>query len=72
METRNTRTQLKTRLQQREIVVAPGIFDLISVRMADSMGFDCLYMTGFGTVASYLGLPYARHLRCRHRIRRIA
>jgi 2-methylisocitrate lyase-like PEP mutase family enzyme len=59
METRNTRTQLKTRLQQREIVVAPGIFDLISVRMADSMGFDCLYMTGFGTVASYLGLPDA-------------
>jgi len=32
---------------------------MISAKMADSMGFDCLYMTGFGTVASYLGLPDA-------------
>jgi 2-methylisocitrate lyase-like PEP mutase family enzyme len=32
---------------------------MISAKMADSMGFECLYMTGFGTVASYLGLPDA-------------
>jgi 2-methylisocitrate lyase-like PEP mutase family enzyme len=29
------------------------------VKLADQMGFDCLYMTGFGSVASYLGLPDA-------------
>ena len=40
-------------------VTAPGIYDMISARMADRMGFDCLYMTGFGTVASLLGLPDA-------------
>jgi 2-methylisocitrate lyase-like PEP mutase family enzyme len=49
------RKQLKAKLAGEELVVAPGVFDLISVRMADSLGFDCLYMTGFGTVASYLG-----------------
>ena len=37
-------------------VVAPGIFDMISARLADTMGFQALYATGFGTVASYLGL----------------
>ncbi|MFM0685671.1 isocitrate lyase/PEP mutase family protein [Paraburkholderia strydomiana] len=53
------RQALKARFARKEIVTAPGIFDMISAKMADSMGFDCLYMTGFGTVASYLGLPDA-------------
>ncbi|MFM0160085.1 isocitrate lyase/PEP mutase family protein [Paraburkholderia sediminicola] len=55
----NARLTLKARLSQPEIVVAPGVFDMISVRLADSMKFDCLYMTGYGTVASYLGEPDA-------------
>ncbi|AKJ67001.1 carboxyvinyl-carboxyphosphonate phosphorylmutase [Pandoraea thiooxydans] len=50
---------LKQKLAGGEILVAPGVFDMISVRLADQMGFDCLYMTGFGTVASYLGEPDA-------------
>ena len=32
---------------------------MISAKVADSMGFDCLYMTGYGVVASHLGLPDA-------------
>ncbi|WP_153135655.1 isocitrate lyase/PEP mutase family protein [Paraburkholderia agricolaris] len=55
----NARLNLRARLSQPEIVVAPGVFDMISVRLADSMKFDCLYMTGYGTVASYLGVPDA-------------
>ena len=39
------------------IVVAPGIYDMISLKVAASIGFDCLYMTGFGTVASFAGIP---------------
>lgn len=42
-----------------ELIVAPGIFDGISARMADPYGFDMLYMTGYGTVASHLGVPDA-------------
>src|SRR5690606_33622654 len=37
----------------------PGVFELISARIADGMGFPALYMTGYGTVASHLGLPDA-------------
>src|SRR5690348_13379248 len=37
----------------------PGVFDLISAKIADRMGFDCLYVTGYGVVASHLGLPDA-------------
>lgn len=53
------RSQLATRLRQGDLVVAPGVFEMISAKMADRMGFDALYMTGYGTVASYLGLPDA-------------
>lgn len=39
--------------------MAPGIFDMISLRMAIAAGCDVAYMTGYGTVASHLGLPDA-------------
>lgn len=48
-----------TRLAQPGLIVAPGIHDMVSLRLADSFGFEALYMTGFGTVASHLGLPDA-------------
>src|SRR3712207_2384988 len=51
--------RLKAAFAERRFVVAPGIFDMISARVADGMGFDCLYVTGFGTVASYLGVADA-------------
>ena len=53
------RGQLAARLRQGDLVVAPGVFEMVSAKMADRMGFDALYMTGYGTVASYLGLPDA-------------
>lgn len=48
---------LRERLAQPGLASAPGVFDMVSLRLADSFGFDALYMTGFGTVASHLGLP---------------
>ncbi|MFM8757122.1 MAG: oxaloacetate decarboxylase [Limnohabitans sp.] len=53
------RATLRQRLNQPGLVVAPGVFDMVSLRLADSFGFDALYMTGYGTVASHLGLPDA-------------
>ena len=41
------------------VIAAPGVYDMVSLRMAAAMGFDALYMTGYGTVASQLGLPDA-------------
>jgi len=53
------RENLKRRLQESGLVLAPGVFDMVSLRLADTFGFDALYMTGYGTVASHLGLPDA-------------
>ena len=53
------RPDLRSRLAKKELLVAPGVFDGISARIADQMGFEALYMTGYGTVASHLGLPDA-------------
>lgn len=50
---------LRAALAAKEFVVAPGIFDMISARIADRMGFKALYATGYGTVASHLGIPDA-------------
>jgi 2-methylisocitrate lyase-like PEP mutase family enzyme len=47
------------RLERKALISAPGVFDGISARIADRMGFDALYMTGYGVVASHLGLPDA-------------
>ncbi len=49
---------LKARPKYR-VIAAPGVYDMVSLRMAAAMGFDALYMTGYGTVASHLGLPDA-------------
>jgi 2,3-dimethylmalate lyase len=53
------RAELKASLRPGHLVSAPGIYDMISAKLADRMGFEALYMTGYGTVASYLGLPDA-------------
>jgi 2-methylisocitrate lyase-like PEP mutase family enzyme len=50
---------LRQRLASPSLIVAPGVHDLVSLKLASTFGFDALYMTGFGTVASYLGLPDA-------------
>lgn len=68
-------TTLRQKLQQRPagtVLVAPGVYDMLSVRFADPMGFDVLYMTGFGTVASHLGLPDAGIASYRDMVDRVA
>ena len=52
-------TRLKQLLTDGELIVAPGVFEMFSARIADRMGFNALYMTGYGISASYLGQPDA-------------
>ena len=54
-----TANSLKQRLASRALLVAPGVYDMVSLRLANTFGFEALYMTGYGTVASHLGLPDA-------------
>ncbi len=50
---------LKQAVTSGDFVTAPGVFELISALIADRIGFKALYVTGYGTVASALGLPDA-------------
>ena len=53
------KASLKAAFDAKKFIVAPGIFEGISTLVADGMGFDCLYATGFGTVASHMGVADA-------------
>ncbi len=55
---KSLREVLNARLRDR-VITAPGVYDMVSLRMAARMHFDALYMTGYGTMASHLGLPDA-------------
>ena len=59
MTSNEKRTALARRVRARALTVAPGVYDLISARVADRMGFHALYMTGYGVAAAHLGLPDA-------------
>jgi 2-methylisocitrate lyase-like PEP mutase family enzyme len=49
-------SRLREALASKTFFAAPGIFDMISAKLADTLGFTALYATGYGTVASHLGL----------------
>ena len=51
--------KLRRMIAAGEFIAAPGVFDMISALVADGMGFDALYVTGYGVSASHLGLPDA-------------
>lgn len=37
-------TRLRQLIAEKDIVVAPGVFDGFSARIALDVGFDCIYM----------------------------
>ncbi|RDE10153.1 isocitrate lyase/PEP mutase family protein [Pelagibacterium lacus] len=53
----NHAKNLKHRLSQPGIVMAPGAPDSVSARLVERAGFDAIYMTGFGATATRLGMP---------------
>lgn len=63
---------LRELLARPQCLVAPGIYDLISARVAADAGAEVLYMTGYGTVASHLGLPDAGLASFRDMVDRVA
>ncbi len=54
-----TDTRLKDKLQKEDFFVVPGIHDMITAVIADRVGFDIVYGTGYWLTASSLGLPDA-------------
>ncbi|KAF1021705.1 MAG: 2,3-dimethylmalate lyase [Paracidovorax wautersii] len=49
--------QLRQRLAEGRIVMAPGAPDALTARLVERAGFPAVYMTGFGATASRLGMP---------------
>ena len=50
-------SHLATLLAAKKLIQAPGVFDPITAKIAQSVGFQAVYMTGFGTSVSSYGLP---------------
>ena len=75
MNASEKRAALAGAIREGRFVVAPGVYDMISARLADRMGFEALYMTGYGVAASLLGLPdagLATYADLENRVRTIA
>src|SRR6266849_3718222 len=54
---KNGAMRLRELLSGSDVVLAPGAHDCLSARLIVAAGFPAVYMTGFGTAASYLGRP---------------
>lgn len=50
---------LRQKLDRGEFIVAPGLHDMIAATVANKIGFDIVYGTGYWLTASSLGLPDA-------------
>jgi 2-methylisocitrate lyase-like PEP mutase family enzyme len=48
-------TRLKDLLARGEFILAPGVFEMFTAKVADRIGFKALYMTGYGVSGSHLG-----------------
>ncbi|HKX20821.1 MAG TPA: oxaloacetate decarboxylase [Nitrososphaeraceae archaeon] len=49
---------LKEKIKKRDdIIVLPGVFDALSAKIAQNVGFEAMFQTGYGSAASLLGLP---------------
>lgn len=49
--------KLRTRLQQREILVAPGVYDALSAYRAEVAGFEAIFVSGSALAAAHLARP---------------
>ena len=42
---------------KRKPLVIPGVYDAIGAKIAEKVGFDAMFQTGYGTSATLLGMP---------------
>jgi 2-methylisocitrate lyase-like PEP mutase family enzyme len=51
--------RLRRRLDAADVLVCPGAHDALTAKVLDHVGFDAIYMTGYGTSLSRTGHPDA-------------
>jgi 2,3-dimethylmalate lyase len=53
-----TSASLREQLEDRnKIIVLPGVFDALSAKIAEHVGFGAMFQTGYGSSAALLGMP---------------
>lgn len=52
-------TRLRELLKSGETLVVPGCYNAMSAKILEKVGFPAVYMTGYGTSLSLLGMPDA-------------
>ncbi|HUG97237.1 MAG TPA: isocitrate lyase/PEP mutase family protein [Nitrososphaera sp.] len=58
MAKRAARPSLREQLEDKNrIIVLPGVFDALSARIAEQVGFQAMFQTGYGSSAALLGMP---------------
>jgi 2,3-dimethylmalate lyase len=50
-------TRIRQLLNEPGLVLAPGAHDVMSARIVEAEGFQAVYLGGFATSASMLGIP---------------
>ena len=50
-------TKLRQMFNEGKFIVAPGAHDALTAKIIGKVGFDAVYMTGYGQAASHLGCP---------------
>ena len=53
----NPTTKLRRLLSENRCIIAPGVADALAARLVAREGFEAIYMTGFGTSLTRLGMP---------------
>jgi 2,3-dimethylmalate lyase len=48
---------LKTMLKSKKPLVIPGVYDALGAKIAQKVGFDAMFQTGYGTSATLFGMP---------------
>jgi methylisocitrate lyase len=56
--TKQVQRSLREQIEDnKNIVTLPGVFDALSARIAEHVGFDAIFQTGYASAASLLGMP---------------
>ena len=56
--TKQVQRSLREQIEDnKNIVTLPGVFDALSARVAEHVGFEAIFQTGYASAASLLGMP---------------
>ncbi len=57
MDNRTSSTLREQLEDKNKIIVLPGVFDALSAKIAEHVGFEAMFQTGYGSSAALLGMP---------------